>query len=87
MLEKTVHLFNPHPGFKGVMANLPEVMKMAVEKLDGQNNYLENVVSILDPIAKGFGGIIKVAEEYNFICFEYNRGKNETHTCKLLDYN
>lgn len=47
--------FDPHPGFTGCLARLPETVRKFADSLDGQTRNVEDVVADLQKIADKIG--------------------------------
>ncbi len=86
-MTRTVHLFDPHPGFAGAAVPLPKVMKEAADKLDGKSMSLDKAVEDLTGIAEQIGGTIEIVDRFNFIKFEMEaKPPYICHTYRLIRY-
>jgi hypothetical protein len=81
--DKKIRLYDPHPGLAGAIVRLPKNMKSIVDELNGKSMTLNEVIGMLDPIAKHLDGKIGLHSDY--IGFKFKSGPL-IHSYKLWGY-
>jgi len=84
-MKQKVQLYDPHPGFAGASARLPESMRIAAEDLNGQKMSLEDTLDALQPIAQQLNCQVRIVDKYNYIGFLWQEGDCK-HLYRLLRY-
>jgi hypothetical protein len=84
-MSKKVKFYDPHPGFAGAAARLPESMRKATEGLDGKKLSLEEALNRLQPFASKLKGVLDVKEEDKYISFLWPQGDIK-HYYRLIRY-
>jgi hypothetical protein len=80
--------YDPHIGFAGATAPLPAPIKVVADALDGARMSLKGAVKILETVASGLGGEVRIKPDHGMLTLTWSSKANgdPIHHWRVIRY-